>query len=224
MLKVSLSTHHHHIDIYKKEMTTLYAVHNEVRLAFKHCARRQSIFKVERRTLTISSPLRARNRGTHGAVTASPSEKKLKDIANLPETPNPSAPKSGDRKSGRSHTTQLVPRISKAGTLEHPPRSEVPARLLPKAQISPDLTLSPKERLQIEYETRRPPKVLGKPGAQGVIYEGQTTTLTFYSLQRTPVNLSWWSRIYQLHSSSTSHNNVCSCIWSHNYGSSILSL
>ena len=48
-----------------------------------------------------------------------------------------------------------------------PRRTEVPARVVPKPQVSPGVPLSPKDRLRIEYSTRQPPKPVKKPGEAG---------------------------------------------------------
>merc|ERR1711939_714543 len=51
----------------------------------------------------------------------------------------------------------LVPSCDEAKSLDTGRRVEVPLKVIPKAEITPNLTLSPKERLQIEQLTRRLP-------------------------------------------------------------------
>lgn len=160
----------------------LHTIHLEVRLVFKSCARTYSLSKAGCRSFNTLPTFRAQNRDLPTAVEGSPATESATEVASLPDTPQPSPLKSGQRESSRSNTKDLVPRIPKPGTLQRPRRSDVPARLLPKAQASPELTLSPKERLQIEYETRRPPKASGKPGEHGEMSNRQTCRLTSSSL------------------------------------------
>lgn len=150
----------------------LCTIHHEMRLAFASCARNHSIPKVAYRTLTTSPLLRARDRSDAGAIKSSTAQKSTKDPASSSDNTGLSPLKKGRLGSSRSNTTELVPRTPKPSALQSPRRSDLPARLLPKAQISPGLTLSPKERLQIEYETRRPPKAPEKIGRYGGIYNG----------------------------------------------------
>jgi hypothetical protein len=198
----------------------LYNIHHEMRLAFQSCSK-PSVSKVRYRTFKTFPHLPAPARGTSINIKRSSPTEDAKDVATPPGTVEPSPLKSGHQEASRSNTTELVPRTPKPGALQRPRRSDLPARLLPKAHVSPELILSPKERLQIEYETRRPPKAGEKPGEHGKMYNGQTSGLTSCSLQRAPVDLSWWSRIHQLYSATTSHNHVCCWIWSCDHGSSI---
>ena len=144
-------------------MVTLYTIHLEVRLALESCARTHRVAKTRCRNLSTFPPLRARNRGTSRAIQHAPPANSVKP-SDISDTPKPSTLQSDPLASSRSNSTKLVPRIPKPASLQDPRRSDIPARLLPKAQISPGLILSPKERLQIEYETRRPPKTPEKPG------------------------------------------------------------
>jgi hypothetical protein len=143
----------------------LCTIHLEMQIAFQSWARSHSIVKTGRRSLNTSQ-LRARYQGTSGATEHPTTEKSVEDVAKTPDSLESSSLKSGYQKSTRSNCTELVPRTPKPGPLQHPRRSDIPARLLPKAQISPELTLSPKERLRIEFETRRPPRAAEKPGEQ----------------------------------------------------------
>ncbi len=63
----------------------------------------------------------------------------------------------------------LVPSCDEAKSLDTGRRVEVPLKVIPKAEITPNLTLSPKERLQIEQLTRRlPPRAepQGRPNSR----------------------------------------------------------
>lgn len=147
-------------------------IHHEMRLAFTVCARTPSLASARCRTFSTFPSLQARNRDIAGAASRHNSAKGGKEVAKLPDPTEPYSSTSAQQKSSQSNSTNLVPQTPNAGAVERPQRSDVPARLLPKAQISPNLTLSPKERLQIEYETRRPPKASQKPGEQ---HEGEAS-------------------------------------------------
>jgi hypothetical protein len=146
------------------EMAVLSNLHLEIRIAFKTCARAYSFAKTARRTLNSSPLPRARNRRNSRDVQELPATNTASDAQSSSQSPERSQVKHDTREPSRSNTTELVPRVPKPGSLEHPRRSDIPARVLPKAQLSPELTLSPKQRLQIEYMTRRPPKAAEKPG------------------------------------------------------------
>ncbi len=201
----------------------LQIIHLEMRLAFKACARTPSFASARCRISTFPS-LQARNRDIAGAAPRLYPAKSVEEVTKLTDDAEPHPPTNAQQKSSRSNSTSLVPQTPQAGAFERPQRSDIPARLLPKAQISPNLTLSPKERLQIEYETRRPPKASVKPGEQ----HGTETSndrrwrLTCCSLQRTSVDLPCWANIHQLHSATTSIDPICYIIWSHSYGSGLL--
>lgn len=144
-------------------------IHLEVRLAFKSCARIHSIRRVERRTFTTFPPLRDWKRGPsaateHYSASKRPASGTPAVVENSSESAEPRLSKGNDHELSGSSTTELVPRRPKPDSLQHPRRADVPARVLPKTQVSADLTLSPKERLRLEYETRRPPKPPEKPG------------------------------------------------------------
>ena len=153
-------------------------LHEEMLLSFKSCTRIHGIPQVAYRTLTTFPPRRARVPGTFEAIKHTSKKKSLTGGESATDTPELSTLKSAQPASskGKSNTTGLVRRVPKPGALQHAQRSNVPARLLPKAWVSPELTLSPRERLQIEYETRRPPKAKEKPGEHGEHgehYDGQ---------------------------------------------------
>jgi hypothetical protein len=202
----------------------LHPIHLEVRLAFRSCARTYSISKSGCRYLNSSTALGAQKRDNSRAIESPPPTESVKEVTNAPNTPQPSPPKESQQEPSRSNTKSLVPRIPPPGNLQRPRTLNVPARLLPKAQISPGLTLTPQERLQIEYETRRPPQASDKRGEHEELSKGRKCRLTFSSLQRAPVNLSSWSRIYELYSPVTSGNHGWRFVWSLHDGSSVLFL
>ncbi len=144
----------------------LQIIHLEMRLAFTACARTPSLASARCRIFSTFPARQARNRDISGAVSRLYPTKSGNEVTKLTDTTEPYTPASAQQKSSLSNSTNLVPQTPAAGAVECPQRSDVPARLLPKAQISPNLTLTPKERLQIEYETRKPPKPSVKPGEQ----------------------------------------------------------
>ena len=59
----------------------------------------------------------------------------------------------------RDKQVQLIPRDGSSASLGPRKKIEVPSRVLPKARLSEDVTLSPKERMQMEFLTRRQPRL-----------------------------------------------------------------
>jgi hypothetical protein len=156
--------HCHSADCAQEEMMArLELVHGEMQAAFKHCALLPRIAKVGGHTLYTSSPFRARRDPSIQPRPHSVS-RDSKDSGDKPEAVghSPTHVPSG-RRPNKTNVTELVPRTQRPGSLHYPQRSDVPARVLPRAQISPGLTLSPKERMRIEFETRRPPKPPERP-------------------------------------------------------------
>jgi hypothetical protein len=150
--------------IARLKVAMLCTLHAQMQLVFKSCARPNNFAKVGRRAFNSFPLLQEQNRVSSSHTERLTSSKAPQDVEKSREFPAISPAKSGKTSSSRCNATELVPQMPKPGSLQYPRRSDVPARLLPKAQISPNLKLSPKERLQIEYETRRPPKPLAKPG------------------------------------------------------------
>lgn len=71
-----------------------------------------------------------------------------------------------------SDSKELVPRPDEDISLETAHKVNVPLRVIPKAQITPNLRLSPKERMHIEQLTRAPPRPSAPPGTMefGYLY------------------------------------------------------
>lgn len=142
----------------------LHILHSQIQFVVQNSLRTT---RVGRRALSSFPPLRAQNRVPPKQIPRLAAIKTPHDVERSDKPSHKPPARTGHQASSRRKTTDLVPQTSKPGSLQRPRRPEVPARLLPKAQISPDLNLSAKERLQIEYETRRPPKALAKPGKLG---------------------------------------------------------
>jgi hypothetical protein len=128
-----------------------------------------SISKARCRYFNASPASRAQKRDSSKAVERLPATESVKEVANVADTPQPSPLKGGQPESSGRNTKGLISQTPQPGTLQRPRRLDLPARVMPKAQISPGMTLSPKERLQIEYETRRPPAASDKRGEHGEI-------------------------------------------------------
>jgi hypothetical protein len=142
----------------------LSGVHLELRLAFKACARAHRFTHPARQSFTTCTRWRSKSRGHDRTVELPVTPDVVGNVPRISPTGAQTAPPHGSQSSNGSKSTKLVPQRPKHGSLQSPRRSDVPARLLPKAQVTPDLTLSPKERLQIEHATRQPPKISEKKG------------------------------------------------------------
>lgn len=121
----------------------------EVRTAFRSCARqyastRKTRFSTLRPLLKGPQPPRRTDnlpiQVVHSQLRAA---KKSQSSPTLPQ--NPQAGK------------ELVPVTEGERALDSDRKIEVPLKVIPKAEIAPNLTLSPKERLHIEQLTRRLP-------------------------------------------------------------------
>jgi hypothetical protein len=73
----------------------------------------------------------------------------------------PSEPSATPSAAGR----ELITRPDEAKSLDNGRKIQVPLKVIPKADIAPGLTLSPKERLHIEQLTRRLPPRLEPKGS-----------------------------------------------------------
>jgi uncharacterized membrane protein len=131
----------------------------EVRLAFQTCSRQHVASK--RTQFSTFRPL----------FKKSPSSKKKDHLPIQVVHSQLQARKAAAAKTAANKPTSkdLVPRSDEAKSLDTGRRVEVPLKVIPKADIAPNLTLSPKERLQIEQLTRRlPPRAepQGKPSSR----------------------------------------------------------
>ncbi|KIW98702.1 uncharacterized protein Z519_00363 [Cladophialophora bantiana CBS 173.52] len=72
---------------------------------------------------------------------------------------------------------ELIPQEEQAKSLDTGRKVEVPFKVIPKAEVAPNLTLSPKERLHIEQLTRRlPPRPEPKGASLNTTFKSYTTT------------------------------------------------
>ncbi|KAJ9498156.1 hypothetical protein H2202_006307 [Exophiala xenobiotica] len=128
----------------------------EVRLAFQTCSRQHAASK--RTQFSTFRPLFKKS---------PPSKKKDHPPIQVVHS-QLQAQKAAAAKTAANKTTSkdLVPRSDEAKSLDTGRKVEVPLKVIPKADIAPNLTLSPKERLQIEQLTRRLP-----PRAEPQVYK-----------------------------------------------------
>ncbi|EXJ95800.1 hypothetical protein A1O1_00924 [Capronia coronata CBS 617.96] len=121
----------------------------EVRIAFQSCARqyastRRTHFSTLRPLLKKSQPVtKADNLPIQVVHSQIQAQKKTQSSPTLP--PNPQASK------------ELIPVGEEQNAVDSGRKVEVPLKVIPKAEVAPNLTLSPRERLHIEQLTRRLP-------------------------------------------------------------------
>lgn len=133
---------------------------HELRLAFRACAQprsscqsRQAFFSTFRSLQARQDPLSARQ-----------SNKKPKpdlDVA-LRREATPADTQNEDRvltsENPEERSGDVIPRPRSYRDVQTGKRVPVPMKVMPKAQLTPELVLNPKERMQLEYITRRLPK------------------------------------------------------------------
>lgn len=121
----------------------------EVRFAFQVCGRQH--VATRRTRFSTCPPLfkkpqnKAKNTLPIQVIHSQLQAQKQKDNGPTPVHEEPAAAK------------ELVPSSEEKTSLDTQRKVEVPLKVIPKAEIIPNLTLSPKERLQIEQLTRRMP-------------------------------------------------------------------
>ena len=131
----------------------------EIRLAFHRCATQNRTCRQHVRSFTALQPLSKKKQSRSDRVVAplpsSGATEKADAVATqaLPQAHPRHVPINQSNSS-----RELIPNPSKPRSVSGRKRGDVPMIIMPKAQITPDLTLTPQERLQIEYLTRRPPR------------------------------------------------------------------
>ena len=141
----------------------------ELPSAFNSCARQQSALRAARSAFS-TSPLRWKTKSAY---------RDLSKPHSADTTPLKSDGSDHDKEKTHSRITpdarrvlsgparDLVPSLKKSTSVTSGRRSEVPMKILPKAQITPELALSPRERLEVEFLTRKPPKPKPKESKTG---------------------------------------------------------
>ncbi|KIW80056.1 hypothetical protein Z517_06671 [Fonsecaea pedrosoi CBS 271.37] len=126
------------------------AVVAELRYAFQSCSRQ---YAASRRTQfsTLHQRLKKSQHPKSESVPIQVVHSQLQaQKPNLARPLIPPAPRASENK-------QLIPQEEQEKSLDTGRDVEVPFKVIPKAEIAPNLTLSPKERLHIEQLTRRLP-------------------------------------------------------------------
>jgi hypothetical protein len=135
----------------------------ELRFAFKTCAKQHTTRRHEIRSFSTLQPLfKKKHARSDGEVKPSSSgEITTKSNVSLPRVrPHADSLNVPTNESGSSR--ELVPDPSKPTSVSKRKRADIPMKIIPKAQITPEVTLTPKERLEIEFVTRRPPRTEAK--------------------------------------------------------------
>ncbi|KIV94451.1 hypothetical protein PV10_02218 [Exophiala mesophila] len=112
--------------------------------------------------------------------------------------------------SQRTHDTkELVPRSKEDTSVSTERKFQVPLKVIPKAQIAPNVSLSPRERLQLEELTRRTPRPAeptvykkkiriysaGYPRIYGVLFVKFTFTLILSVVTFVVVPAQWFGDV-----------------------------
>jgi hypothetical protein len=135
----------------------------ELRLAFKTCAKQHTTRPHEIRSFSTLQPLFKKKHARSDSEIRPPSRVEIttkSDISPPHERPRADPLNVSTNELGSSR--ELVPDPSKPTSVSKRKRVDVPMKIIPKAQITPEVTLTPKERLQIEFMTRRPPRTEAK--------------------------------------------------------------
>jgi hypothetical protein len=131
----------------------------DIRYAFRFCARqylatRRTQFSTSR-TLLQSSKSSEKNKNVQLEA-----QKKARAQSVLPPKP------------GSQTSTELVPDEQDGRALVSGRKHEVAMRVIPKANIAPNVELKPKERMAVEQLTRRPPpkvEARGQPARSSAV-------------------------------------------------------
>ena len=132
----------------------------ELRLAFRTCARPRSSPQFRQAFFSTHRCLRDRR----SAKTPAPSSFKAKQNLSITKRPDTTPAESRDTDNAlpagksREGSKHLAPAPRSYRDVETGKQVPVPMKVLPKAQLTPDLVLNAKERMQLEFITRRVPK------------------------------------------------------------------
>jgi hypothetical protein len=132
----------------------------ELRLAFRTCARPRSSTQFRQAFFSTHRCLRDRRSAKTPATSSSNAKQKL-SIAKRPDTipvesrDTDEPVQATNRREGSKH---VAPAQRSYRDVETGKQVPVPMKVLPKAQLTPDLVLNAKERMQLEFITRKVPK------------------------------------------------------------------
>jgi hypothetical protein len=146
----------------------------ELRLAFQTCARQQRACRQQSRPFRTVQPLFKRRPSRSGTEVPPPRRLEVtkKSDASAARFPPPADPYHVPTDASAS-SRELIPDPSKPTSVSERKRADVPMKVIPKAQITPEVTLTPKERLQIEFLTRRPPRTEEKKSKSFAAYRAE---------------------------------------------------
>jgi hypothetical protein len=131
----------------------------EIRLTFHRCAAQNRTCRQHLRSFTALQPLSKKKQSRSDKVVAPlPSSEATEKVDAVATKALPQAHPRHVPIDQSGSLRELIPDPSKPRSVSGRKRRDVPMKIIPKAQIMPQLTLTPQERLQIEYLTRRPPR------------------------------------------------------------------
>jgi hypothetical protein len=125
----------------------------DIRHAFRSCARQHLASRRTQFSTSQALLKKSKSTGENKNVQLE-AQKKARAQSVLPPKPRQAA------------STDLIPHEQDGRALDHGRKVEVPMRVIPKADIAPDVELKPKERMAIEQLTRRPPPKVEPRGQQ----------------------------------------------------------
>lgn len=135
----------------------------EIRIAFHSCAMQHRARRQHVRSFAALQPLFKRKQSRSGTIVAPlPSLGVTEKVDDVATRASPQADSHHAPTDQPGSLRELVPDPSKSRSVSGRKRADVPMKIIPKAQITPELTLTPPERLQIELLTRRPPRTEAK--------------------------------------------------------------
>jgi hypothetical protein len=135
----------------------------ELRLAFKTCAKQHTTRSHEIRSFSTLQPLFKKKHARSDSEIKPPSSVEITTKSNIsPPRDRSQADSLNVSTNELGSSRELVPDPSKPTSVSKRKRADVPMKIIPKAQITPEVTLTPKERLEIEFMTRRPPRTEAK--------------------------------------------------------------
>jgi hypothetical protein len=135
----------------------------ELRLAFKTCAKQHTTRRHEIRSFSTLQPLSKKKHARPDSEVKPSLSVEITTKSNIsPPHVRPHADSLNVPTNESRSSRELVPDPSKPTSVSKRKRADVPMKIIPKAQITPEVTLTPKERLEIEFVTRRPPRTEAK--------------------------------------------------------------
>ena len=152
----------------------------EFRHAFQACARQHTARRQQSRQFRALQPLLKRDDSRPRREVQSSPGLEVTNKNNSPADGNPPQPASSTVLANETVSSrELVPDSAKPASVFGKRRTDLPMKIIPKAQITPEVTLTPKEQLQIEFMTRRPPRTEAKKSILHASHVAGSQLLTF---------------------------------------------